>query len=215
MAVLAESRFGSRCPRNVPRLSPFCRFWKFSPIISKSFHFCQVSMNYIFYFGSVINFLNVCDYNFWSRELSGQILVQKSHMTLFFLYINRKTTHFSGVFVRTIIFYFWKIFPTIYEKQRNIDGRFLSPNFARQSRCVPLNGLRGHVALRKILLSCRGNNTALYSVKTTKLMKHFLGYGITLQVFKGSRQINIQMKASVLTFQKNTLVFNFANSFIP
>ena len=40
---------------------------------------------------------------------------------LCFLYINRKTTHFWGVFVWTIIFYFWKIFPTIYEKQRNID----------------------------------------------------------------------------------------------
>ena len=58
---------------------------------------------------------------------------------LWFLYINRKTTHFLGVFVWTIIFYFWKIFPTIHEKQRNIDGCFLSPNFARQ-RLNVMNG---------------------------------------------------------------------------
>ena len=43
---LFRSRFDSRCLGKVPRLLTFCRFWQFSPVISISFHFCQVLINY-------------------------------------------------------------------------------------------------------------------------------------------------------------------------
>ena len=43
-----------------------------------------------------------------------------------------------------------------------------------------------------------------------------LRFGIIfLEVFKGGRQIYIQMKAYVLPFQNNIPVLNLANSFIP
>ena len=39
--------------------------------------------------------------------------------------------------------------------------------------------------------------------------------GISLKVFKGGRQIYIQIKAYVLPFQNNTSILNLANGFIP
>ena len=39
--------------------------------------------------------------------------------------------------------------------------------------------------------------------------------GIILEVFKGGRQIYIQMKAQVLPFQNNISILISANSFIP
>ena len=39
--------------------------------------------------------------------------------------------------------------------------------------------------------------------------------GIILEVFKGGRQIYIQMKAQVLHFHNNISILNSANSFIP
>ena len=42
-----------------------------------------------------------------------------------------------------------------------------------------------------------------------------LRLGIILEVFKGGRQIYIQMKAQVLPFQNNISILNSANSFIP
>ena len=42
-----------------------------------------------------------------------------------------------------------------------------------------------------------------------------LRLGIILEVFKGGRQIYIQMKAQVLPFHNNISILNSANSFIP
>ena len=42
-----------------------------------------------------------------------------------------------------------------------------------------------------------------------------LRLGIILEVFKGGRQIYIQMKAYVLSFQNSISILNLANSFIP
>ena len=42
-----------------------------------------------------------------------------------------------------------------------------------------------------------------------------LRLGIIVEVFKGGRQIYIQMKAQVLPFQNNISILNSANSFIP
>ena len=39
--------------------------------------------------------------------------------------------------------------------------------------------------------------------------------GIIFEVFKGGRQIYIQMKAQVLPFHNNISILNSANSFIP
>ena len=39
--------------------------------------------------------------------------------------------------------------------------------------------------------------------------------GIILEVFKGGRQIYIQMKAQVLPLHNNISILNSANSFIP
>ena len=39
--------------------------------------------------------------------------------------------------------------------------------------------------------------------------------GIILEIFKGGRQIYIQMKAYVLPFQNNISILNLANSFTP
>ena len=52
------------------------------------------------------------------------------------------------------------------------------------------------------------------SVKTKTENMH-VRLGIILEIFKGGRQIYIQMKAYVLHFQNSILILNLANSFIP
>ena len=69
-----------------------------------------------------MSFLN----KFWFKKVTW----------LWFLYNNRKTTHFKGVFVWTIIFYFWKIFPTIWKTTEYWWAFFIAQFRATKAVCT-------------------------------------------------------------------------------
>ena len=62
--------------------------------------------------------------------------------------------------------------------------------------------------------TCRCSQWKQYKTVWRKTDMH-VRLGIILEIFKGGRQIYIQMKAYVLHFQNSILILNLANSFIP
>ena len=76
-----------------------------------------------------------------------------------------------------------------------------------------LKSLRVHRALLQVAGVLSGNKSTLPCEEIKINMNVWLD--ITSEVFKGGRQIYIQMKAYVLPFKNIISFFNLANSFIP
>ena len=75
-----------------------------------------------------------------------------------------------------------------------------------------LKSLRVHLALIQLAGVLSVNNTIQLEDQKRNMN---LRLGIILEVFKGGRQIYVQMKAQVLPFHNNISILNSANSFIP
>ena len=76
-----------------------------------------------------------------------------------------------------------------------------------------LKSLRVHRALLQVAGVLSGNKSTLPCEEIKIDMN--VWFDITSEVFKGGRQIYIQMKAYVLPFKNIISFFNLANSFIP
>ena len=118
---------------------------------------------------------------------------------------------------------FLKLYPNVQELSREADEhiskwkpRFSPFRITYQFWIWPIPSYLKHPPCALSTPStCRCSQWKQYNTVWSKKINMNVRLSISLKVFKGGRQIYMQMKAYVFPFQDNISILNLANGFIP